>query len=172
MRPETVWTLDGGDLIEQGGARERRWSLADLRQLRLAGLPGGPRRAVVLQFARGRCVIASHSWRGPGRFEDRMESFSPLVRALAVRAADLAPRARFATAGLELGEAFTWTMGLLGVGIVVLLISSISAGAASLGITLAAHLLFVLILMIAALPWLKGRTAVLDPRAIPSALLP
>jgi len=30
----------------------------------------------------------------------------------------------------------------------------------------------VLILMIAALPWLKGRTAALDPRAIPSALLP
>lgn len=172
MRPETVWTLDGDDLIEQAGARERRWSLADLRQLRFAGLASGPRRAVVLQFARGRCVIASHSWRGPGRFEDRMESFSPLVRAIAARAADLAPRARFATAGLELGEAVTWTMGLLGVGTVVLLISSISAGAASLGITLAAHLLFVLILMFAALPWLKGRTAVLDPRAIPPALLP
>ncbi|MDO9222693.1 MAG: hypothetical protein Q7U20_03170 [Caulobacter sp.] len=140
--------------------------------MRLAGLPAGPRRAVVLQFAKGRCVIPSHSWRGPGQLEDRMETFSPLVRVIAARAADLAPRARFATAGLELGEAFTWTMGLLGVGIVVLVISSISAGAASLGITLASHLLFVLILMLAALPWLKGRTAALDPRAIPPALLP
>lgn len=131
-----------------------------------------PRRAVVLQFANGRCVIASHSWKGPGRFDDRMETFSPLVRAVAGTAADLAPRARFATAGLELGEAFVWTMGLLGVGIVVLLLSSISAGAASLGITLAAHLLFVLILMFAALPWFRGKTATLDPRAISPALLP
>lgn len=127
---------------------------------------------MVLQFAKGRCVIASHSWKGPGRFDDRMETFSPLVRAIAEAAADLAPRARFATAGLELGEAFVWTMGLLGAGIVVLLLSSISAGAASLGITLAAHLLFVLILMFAALPWFRGRTATLDPRAIPMALLP
>ena len=117
-------------------------------------------------------MIASHSWRGPGRFDDRMETFSPLVRAIAETAADLAPRARFATAGLELGEAFVWTMGLLGAGIIVLLLSSISAGAASLGITLAAHLLFVLILMFAALPWFRGRTATLDPRAIPPALLP
>lgn len=130
------------------------------------------RRAVVLQFARGRCVIPSHSWKGPGRFDDRMETFSPLVRAIAVSAADLAPRARFATAGLEIGEAFLWTMGLLGVGIIVLLLSSITAGAASLGITLASHLLFVLILMFAALPWFKGKTATLDPRAIPSDLLP
>ena len=158
--------------MEQAGPRERRWNLADLRLFRLAGLPGGPRRAVVLQFAKGRCVIASHSWIGPGRFDDRMETFSPLVKGIAATAADLTPRAHFTTAGLELGEAFVWTMGLLGAGTVVLLISSISAGAASLGIALAARLLFVLILMLATLPWLKGRTATLDPRAIPRALLP
>lgn len=131
-----------------------------------------PRRALVLRFAKGRYMIASHSWTGPGRFDDRMATFSPLVRAIAETGADLAPHARFATAGLELGEAFVWTMGLLGMGIVVLLLSSIGAGAASLGITLAAHLLFVLILMFAALPWLRRRTATLDPRAIPLALLP
>lgn len=101
-----------------------------------------------------------------------MDSFSPLVRAIAEMAADLAPRARFATAGLELGEAFVWTMGLLGVGAAVLLVASIGAGAAALGVALAARLVFVLILMLAVLPWLKGRAAALDPRAIPPALLP
>ena len=127
---------------------------------------------MTLQFAKGRCVIPSHSWRGPGRFEDRTGTFSPLARALAETSADLAPRARFATAGIEIGEAFLWTMGLLGIGAVVLLISSISAGAVSLGVALAARLVFVLILMLAALPWLKGRTATLDPRTIPRSLLP
>lgn len=159
-------------LVETAGRRERRWALSDLRVFRLAGLPGSPRRAASLSFARGRCVIASHSWRGPGRFEDRMESFSPLVRAIAATAADRAPRARFATAGLELGEAFVWTMGLLGIGAAVLLVASISAGAVSLGLDLAARLLFVLILMLAALPWLRRGAATLDPRAIPRALLP
>ncbi len=159
-------------LVEKAGARERRWALADLKLLRLAGLPNSPRRAVGLQFAKGRSVIPSHSWRGPGRFDDRTETWSPLVRALAERSADAAPRARFTTAGLELGEAFLWTMGLLGIGAAVLLVASISAGAASLGIALAARLVFLLILMLAALPWLRGKTATLDPRAIPRSLLP
>lgn len=159
-------------MIEVAGSKTRRLPLADLRMLRIAGLPGGPRRAVTLRFAGGRCVIPSHSWRGPGRFDDRMETFSPLVRALAERAADLAPRARFVTAGLELGEAFLWTMGLLGIGAVVVLAVSIGAGAVSLGLDLSARLVFVLILMVAALPWLKRGGGALDPRAIPGSLLP
>jgi len=159
-------------LTEQSGRRERHWELADLRLFRLAGLPHSPRRAAALQFARGRCVIVSHSWKGPGRFEDRMDSFSPLVRSIAETAADLAPRARFATAGLEVGEAFIWTIGLLGIGAAVLIVLSIGMGATSLGVALASRLLFVLILMLAVLPWLKGGAASLDPRAIPRALLP
>lgn len=127
---------------------------------------------MVLQFARGRCVVPSHSWRGPGRFDDRTDTYSSFVRALVAQAADHAPRARFATAGLEVGEAFLWTIGLLGIGTVVLLVTSISAGAATLGIALAARLVFVLILMLAALPWLKGRTGALDPAALPEDLLP
>jgi hypothetical protein len=172
LRPETVWTLSDDSLIETGGKRERRLLLKDLRTVRFAGLPGSPRRAVVLQFARGRCVIASHSWRGPGRFDDRTDTYSPFVRTLVAQAADHAPRARFATAGLEIGEAFLWTIGLLGIGAVVLLVTSISAGAASLGIALAARLVFVLILMLAAQPWLAGRTGALDPAALPGDLLP
>ncbi|CAN1571051.1 hypothetical protein MCEMIH16_03218 [Caulobacteraceae bacterium] len=127
---------------------------------------------MVLQFARGRCVIASHSWRGPGRFDDRTDSYSPFVRTLAARAAGLAPRARFATTGLQVGEAFLWTIGLLGIGAAVLLVTSISAGAASLGIALSARLLFVMILMLAALPWFTGRTETLDPASLPGDLLP
>jgi hypothetical protein len=101
-----------------------------------------------------------------------MASFAPLVRALAERAALAAPNARFATAGFEPGEAFTWTIGLIGLGAAALLLFSISAGAASLGLALSARMVFVLILMLAALPWLRGGSATLDPRAIPHSLLP
>ncbi|MDP1631173.1 MAG: hypothetical protein Q8L66_07110 [Caulobacter sp.] len=116
-------------------------------------------------------MIVSHSWMGPGRFEDRTASYARLVREIADAAADLAPQARFTTAGLELGEAFAWTMGLLGLGAAVLMLLSITAGAAALGLALAARLVFLLILMMAVLPWVKGGGSRLDPRALPQGLL-
>lgn len=140
--------------------------------MRIAAPAAGGRHAVWLGFAGGRTMIASHSWAGPGRFEDRSDSFSPLVRALAARAADLAPAARFTTTGLNSDGAMTWAVGLLGVGVAVLLVFSLTAGAAGLGVSLASRLLFVLIMIFAVTPWLQPRAPKLDPRDLPRALIP
>jgi len=172
LRPETVWRLDGDDLVETSGKRERRLPLAGLKQMRIAAPGAGGRHAVWLGFAGGRVTIASHSWAGPGRFEDRSDSFSALVRTLAARAADLAPTARFSTAEMSGYGAMTWAVGLLGAGVAVLLVFSLSAGAAGLGVTLAARLLFVLIMIFAVTPWLKPRAPGLDPRNLPRGLVP
>lgn len=171
LRPETTWRLEGDDLVELSGRRQRRWSLSTLRRLRLASQAGG-RRAVLLEFPRGRASIVSHGWAGLGRFEDRTASFAVLVRALAARAADLAPGARFGVAGVAAHEAFFWAMGLIGIGAAALLLFSLTAGAAAMGLALAARMVFVLLLMLAVLPWLTARAPAIDPRAIPASLLP
>jgi hypothetical protein len=62
-------------------------------------------------------TIVSHSWSGPGRFEDRTGSFGPFVRALAVHVAEAAPAARVAAAGQGALDGMTWTVGLLGAGV-------------------------------------------------------
>jgi hypothetical protein len=49
----------------------------------------------------------------------------------------------------------TWLMGLMGLGAAVLLGFAVSVGAWRLGLALAARLAFVLILLAAALPWLR-----------------
>lgn len=126
----------------------------------------------MLEFQRGRATLLSHSWSRPGRFEDRTESYAALVRTLAARAADLAPAARFGVAGVRVQEAFLWTMGLVGGGAAALVLFSLSAGAAAMGVAMAARMLFVLLLMLAALPWMTPRAPAIDPRAIPEALLP
>lgn len=117
-------------------------------------------------------TLVSHGWSGPGRFEDHTASYSPLVRALAARLADLAPGARIAAAGLDSQGGMSWIIGLLGAGVVALLVFSLMAGAAGLGVSLAARLLFALILIFAVTPWLKPRLASLDPRALPRSLTP
>ncbi len=117
-------------------------------------------------------TIVSHGWSGPGRFEDHTVSYGPLVRALAARLADVAPGARIAAAGLDGQAGMSWTIGLLGAGVAALLGFSLMAGTAGLGVSLAARLLFALILIFAVTPWLKPRIAGLDPRDLPHSLAP
>ncbi|ATQ44083.1 hypothetical protein [Caulobacter mirabilis] len=64
-----------------------------------------------------------------------------------------------------------WMVALLGVGVAALMLFSLTAGAAGLGAALAARLLFVLILVFAATPWLAPPEPRLDPSALPSGLL-
>lgn len=158
--------------METSGKRERRLALAGLKQMRFAAPGAGGRHAVWLVFAGGRATILSHSWAGPGRFEDRSDSFSTLVRSLATAAAELAPAARFSTAELGGHGAMTWAAGLLGAGVAVLLVFSLTAGAAGLGVSLAARLLFVLIMIFTVTPWLRPPAPKLDPRDLPRALVP
>jgi len=164
--------MDGDTLIETTGKRERRWPLAAARALTLAPPGPGGRSAAWLSFPRGRVTLVSHSWAGPGRFEDRSESFGSFVRALAARLAEVAPGARVAAAGQGGLDGMTWTVGLLGAGVAVLLIFSLLSTTPGLGVSLAARLLFALILIFAVTPWLKPRPPALDPRDLPRSLTP
>lgn len=172
FQPETVWTLDGGTLVQARGGVERRFPLSALTRYRLAApADGSRRRALTLVFGRARVVLTSQSYAGPGRFEDRLSSFSTLARAIAAVGADLSPRARFDLARLRARTALTWVMGLLAFGTGATLLFSLTAGMAAVGVDLAARMSFVLILMLAVLPWL-GRGADFDPHDPPADLLP
>ncbi len=172
FQPETAWTLEGGTLVERRGARERRFDLSHLRRFRLAMPRGGGRqRALMLSFGRQRVAIASQSWRGPGAYEDRLESFSLLARAIAAVGADLSPHARFETAGFKLRDATTLVVGLLAVGMGALLLLAISSSMRGMAIDLAARMGFLLLLIFAGLPWLP-RGEALDPHDLPARWLP
>lgn len=172
FQPETVWTLDAGTLTQTRGGLERRYPLTALTRYRLAAAKdGGPRRVLTLSFGRTKVVLTSQSYAGPGRYEDRLAGFSTLARAVAAVGADLAPRARFGVARLQARSALTWVMGLLALGAAAMLAFSLSAGMAGVGLDMAARMSFVLLLMVAALPWL-GRGADFDPHDPPSDLLP
>lgn len=172
FQPETVWTLEGGALVERRGARERRFDLVHLRRFRLAMPRGGGRqRALMLSFGRQRVAVASQSWRGPGLYDDRLESFALLARAIAAVGADLAPHARFETAGFKLRDATTLVIGLLAVGAGALLLLAVSSSMRGMAIDLAARMGFLLLLIFAALPWLP-RGEALDPHDLPARWLP
>lgn len=166
-----MWRLEGDDFVELVGRRQRRWPVSSLLAARFAA-PIGGRRAVSLRFPRGRVLVVSHSWAGPGRFEDRSAGFSTLVRALALRAADSAPAARFTTTGVAAQDAFIWAVALLGGGAAALVLFSMTAGAAAMGIAMAARMVFLLILIFAVTPWLRPAAPALNPRDLPHGLLP
>ena len=173
FQPETVWTLEGAELVERRGPRERRFPLSNLTAFRLARpREGGRRRVLTLVFGRRKAVLTAQSYAGPGRFEDRLPSFSLFARAVAGVASDLSPRARFELAGVMAArEGLTWVMGLLAFGTVAMLLMAFSPGMTGMAIEIAARMAFVLILLAAVLPWL-GRGEGLDPHALPEDLLP
>lgn len=171
FQPETVWTLEAGTLIETRGKLQRRFPLSGLSRYSLSLAPDGRRRVLLVVFGRRRLLIPSQSYAGPGRFEDRLAAFSILARAIAAVGADLSPRAKFGLARLEARTALAFVMGLLACGAAATLLFSLTAGMAAVGVDMAARMTFVLILMVAALPWL-ARPADFDPRDPPADLLP
>jgi hypothetical protein len=171
FQPETVWALEDGALVETRGTRVRRLPLAGLTRFRLAAPEKGARRRLLaLKFGRERVYIGSQSYKAPGVFEDRLADFSPFARELAAVAAE-ASGARFTLARIEARPALTGVIGLLSVGALVVLIASLSAGMAAVGVDMAARMAFVLILLLAVLPWLSKGDA-FDPFDPPRDLLP
>ncbi|PTS89477.1 MULTISPECIES: hypothetical protein [unclassified Caulobacter] len=172
FQPETVWMLRDGTLVETCGLKVRGFALSDLTRFRLAtARNGGRRRVLQLSFGRDKIIVTAQSYLRPGRFEDRLDSFSAFARTIARQAADTAPAARFSLARIEARPALTGAIGLLSVGTLAVLASSLSAGMAGVGIDLAARMGFVLILLTGALPWLTKGDA-FDPRDPPRDLLP
>lgn len=156
LQGETVWTLDGDAIIETRGRRARRFELARLKSLQSA--EGG----AVLTFARGRLTIPAMSYTRGLRPENRAASFAAFVGAVAAAAAVTTPGARFRNAGAPMAEPLIWMIGLLGGGALMLLLFAATAGAWTLGVALAARLVFVMILATGALPWLNRSTRNMD----------
>lgn len=171
LQPETVWSLEAGTLVEARGKAERRFPLATLTRYRLSADRDGRRRSLLLTFGRRRIVIVSQSYQGPGRFEDRLASFSTLARAIAAVGADLSPKARFGVARLEARAALIGMIALTGFGAAATLLFALTAGMAAVGIDMTARMAFVLLLLLAALPWV-GAGPDFDPLDPPSDLLP
>ncbi|CAN5903632.1 hypothetical protein BH11PSE1_BH11PSE1_29150 [soil metagenome] len=156
LQGETVWSLEGDAIIQTRGRRVQRFELAKLKSLQSA--EGG----AVLTFARGRLTIPAMSYTRGLRPENRAASFSTFIGAVAGAAAVTTPGARFRNAGSPVAEPLIWMMGLLGAGALVLLLFAATAGAWSLGVALAARLVFVMILAAGALPWLNRSVRNMD----------
>lgn len=151
LLPETEWTLDGQELVERRGARERRFQMSRLRRMSVAD---GLAR---LDFPRARLRIPARSFASGVSIEDHGPSFRALTEALAAEAAAHAPSVRLGPAQPSGAELVAWTIGLFGLGALAMLGWSLLAGAWALGLALAARLAFVAILALAVLPWLARR---------------
>ena len=176
FRKYAAWRLADGVLIQgEDGRADRAWPLSTLRALRLA--PGTNRYVpdetiLRLIFRRGAVSLGSHSFHRLGEYENQSQAFTPFVRALCAEAARLAPKARFEAGSGRVAGVFLGAMALLGIGVLLLLLVALRAGASGLGLDLAARLACGLLLMVAIQPWISGAGVHrFDPLApTPSAL--
>lgn len=140
IQAPTVWTLEDDCLVERRGGHSRRFPMAELTGVRRA------QRGAILLFGRRRLTIPAMSYEGL-RPQDRSASFEAFMTAVAGQV----PTRR----GPPFGRAsLFWIIGLMALGAAALLAFAASGGAWSLGVALAARLVFVLILAAAILPWL------------------
>jgi hypothetical protein len=151
LQGETVWTLEDGEIVARRGARERRFALAGAKALH------GSATGVVLAFPRRRLAIPALSYGGGLRALEPTSTCAPFVAAVTEALKAHAPRARLHPAGPGLLAPVLWIMGLMGAGAAALLLLAATSGSWALGVTLAARLVFVLILSAAVLPWLRAR---------------
>lgn len=140
IQAETVWTFEDGWVVERRGGRLRRFPMAELKGVRRAD------RGAILLFGRRRLTIPALSYEGL-RPQDRSASFEAFMTAVTGQV----PTRRAPAFGRA---PIYWIMGLMALGAAALLAFAASGGAWSLGVALAARLVFVLILAAAVLPWL------------------
>jgi hypothetical protein len=169
---ETTWAIADGVLIQSRGKTSLALPLSGLTRMTL--IPAGPRRAypsASLAFGMRRLTVPSASF-GPRGVEPRSDSFSALVRDLALQAKAAAPKARFVLAGAtDRRSPLVWAIALIGAGALVMGLMSFSPAAAGIGVSLAARMAFVALLLSAALPWMGLGGRHFDPAAIPPGAL-
>lgn len=175
LRDETVWSVEDGALVRHRAGREARWALADLSRFTLMRRPnrwGADLRVAQLKFGRRTAAISSQGWRGVGRPEDRTGEFAGFVRALAAESAAHAPAARFDSQGpaLMAGDGLWWIVALLGAGALAMAAMGFSTGMWRIGLGWSARLLFAVLLLVAAAPWLRRAERRFDPLAPPEDL--
>lgn len=145
LQGQTVWSLEGGEIVERRARRERRFQLAELRSISRLN------RGAVLQFRRRRLTIPALGYGEVLRPQDQRESFEAFLSAL-----DVAAPGRPVHRRSQAAEAVLWVMGLMAVGALAVLLAAGQAGAWLLGVALAARLIFLVMLGAAALPWLRA----------------
>ncbi|MBN9318896.1 MAG: hypothetical protein J0I28_04320 [Caulobacterales bacterium] len=154
VSPETVWMVEGDDLVETCGRRRRVFPLSSLSDMRVIG-EGGPRRAAQLLFGRRRLLIPAQSLLATLRFQDRSGAFDAFIKQVEARAAVSAVQAKPPSrAARQIAQALVWTIVLTGAGALFLIVGALLSGFPDIGLALGARLLFVPILLSAALPWL------------------
>lgn len=169
---ETSWRIEDGVLIQQRGKTSLALALSGLTRMTL--IPAGPRRpypSAALAFGVRRLTVPSASF-GPRGVEPRTDSYTAFVRALAVQARGQAPKARFLLAGAtDRRGPLLWAIALIGAGALVMVLMSFNPAAAGIGLSLAARMAFVGLLLGAVLPWIGPGGREFDPAAIPNAAL-
>lgn len=169
---ETSWRIEHGALVQQRGKAILNLPLSGLTRLTL--IPAGARRlypSAVAVFGSRRLTIPSASF-GPRGVEPRTASFAVLVRDLANQASANAPKARFMLAGAtDRRGPLVWAIALIGAGALVMALMSFNPAAAAIGVSLAARMAFIGLLLGAALPWIGDGGRDFDPAAIPEHVL-
>jgi hypothetical protein len=170
---ETAWRLEDGVLIQQRGKTTAAYPLSALTRLTLN--PAGARRpyaSASLAFGLRRLTIPSASFGARG-VEPRADSFASLLRALCLQAKAAAPKARFVLAGgVDRRSPLLWAICLIGAGALSMAMMSFNPASAGIGLSLAARMAFVGLLLGAVLPWLGPGGRDFDPAAPPSGVLP
>lgn len=175
---ETVWRVEAESLVRARRGGETRWPLSSLTRMTLLHQDsrwGPPMRMARLRFGRRSVAFGSRGWIGPGRAQDRTADFSAFVRHLAAAGAASSSAASFRLGGgAPPAQVIVYGLvGLLGVGVAALLAVCLSTGLVGVGLEMAPRLLFLLILLLAALPWLpQPAPRAFDPRAVPETLAP
>lgn len=166
------WRLEDGALT--GAGRTHR--IADLRAVRLSRGDGkyAPNALLArLVFRNGSVALTSLSFRDRFSPTDQAPELAAFLRAFLAQAAELAPAARYDTGRALIPGLFLGAVGILAVGVLLVLLATVTAGAYALGVELAARLTFALLLMLALWPWIGGLgLRRFDPGAIPHDLLP
>lgn len=167
LRPAERFSVDGDVLVRRTDAgAETRWPLAELVEARAARHPLGPqlsRTMLQLRFAdRRRVSLASHSIAGVGRFQDD----TPAFRAFCLELLSRAPQARLARGGSATVNSLWLVIAALAFGALIMVASAIAGGAIALGLDLGARMVFLLLLVASALPWLDraARASRLTPQ--------
>ncbi|XSG82675.1 MAG: hypothetical protein ACPW61_02525 [Methyloligella sp. ZOD6] len=171
---ERDWTL-GADALQwrEADGKAGRVAYADIAGLQLIDYAsyGGRIYQCALKPKSGAPLkIRSHSYISLGNFEDRRQTYAPLIHGLAGRVAAANPDARFIAGSTGLWIAWT-LVGLLT--LVMLGVFFASLGAGSLSINAGAVALVIAILAVP-LVWRQvksGRAKTFDPKNVPPALI-